>query len=64
MSRSEGEGGKNPKAVWWNDEIKAAFRRKESSWKEALPVSDEEAKERCMEGSEREEGCRCHQISG
>ena len=29
-------GGKNPKSVWWNDEIKAA-------------VSDEEAKERCME---------------
>ena len=21
------EGGKNPKSVWWNDVIKAAFRR-------------------------------------
>ena len=23
--------GKNPKSVWWNDEIKAAVRRKEAS---------------------------------
>ena len=31
-------GGKNPKSVWWNDEIKAAVRRKE-----ALAASNEEA---------------------
>ena len=37
-------GGKNPKSVWWNDEVKAVVRRKE-----ALAASYEEAKERCME---------------
>ena len=42
-------GGKNPKSEWWNDEIKAAVRRKEASWKEVLAAKDEEAKERCME---------------
>ena len=26
-------GGKNPESVWWNDEIKAAARRKEAAWK-------------------------------
>ena len=26
---SVGVGGKNPKSVWWNDEIKAAVKRKE-----------------------------------
>ena len=35
--------------MWWNDEIKAAARRKEAAWKEVLAASDEEAKERCME---------------
>ena len=25
-------GGKNPMTVWWKDEIKAAFRRKEAAW--------------------------------
>ena len=35
-------GGKNPKSVWWNDEVKAAVRRKE-----VLAPNDEEAKERC-----------------
>ena len=41
--------GNNPKSVWWNDEIKAAVRRKEAAWKEVLAASNEEAKERCME---------------
>ena len=41
--------GKNPKSVWWNDEIKAAVRRKEDAWKRVLAASDEENKERCME---------------
>ena len=40
---------KNPKSVWWNDEIKAAARRKEAAWKGVLVPSDEETKERCME---------------
>ena len=26
-------GGKNSNSVWWNDEIKAAVRRKETAWK-------------------------------
>ena len=26
--------GKNPKSVWWSDDIKAAVRRKEAAWKE------------------------------
>ena len=34
--------------MWWNDEIKAAFRRKEGAWK-MLVVSNEEAKESFME---------------
>ena len=33
-------GGKNQKSVWWNDEIKAAVRRKESTWKEVLEPKD------------------------
>ena len=37
-------GGKNPKSVWWNDEIKAAVRRKEDAWKGVLAASDEETK--------------------
>ena len=41
--------GKSPKRVWWNDEIKAAVRRKEANWKGLLVASDEETKERCIE---------------
>ena len=29
-------GGNNPKSVWWNDEIRAAVRRKEAAFKEVL----------------------------
>ena len=47
-------GGKNPKSVWWNDEIKAAGRRKEAAWKGVFAASHKETKERCME-AEREE---------
>ena len=39
-------GGKDPKSVWCNDEIKAAVRRKEAAWKEVLAAGDEEEKER------------------
>ena len=39
-------GGKT-ESVWWNDEIKAAVRRKEDAWKGVFPASDEEPKERC-----------------
>ena len=42
-------GGKNPKSVRWNDEIKAAVRRKETAWKEVLVASDEGTNERGME---------------
>ena len=42
------------KRVLWNDEIKAAVRRKEAPWKEVLAASDEEAKERCMEAYREE----------
>ena len=41
-------GGKNPKSVCWNSEIKAAVRRKKAAWKEVL-VASYEAKETCME---------------
>ena len=47
-------GGKNPKRVWWNNEIKAVVRRKEATWKEVLAASDEEVKERCMEAYREE----------
>ena len=41
--------GKNPKSVCWNDEIKAAFRRKEAAWKYVLAATGEE--KRNMYGS-------------
>ena len=37
-------GGKNPKSVWRNDEIKATVRRKEAAWKEVLAAINEETK--------------------
>ena len=35
-------GGKKPKSVWRNDEIKAAVTRMEAAWKGGLAGSDEE----------------------
>ena len=29
-------GGGNPKNVWWNNQVKAAVKRKEGVWKEML----------------------------
>ena len=29
-------GRKNPKRLWWNDEVKAAVTRKEAVWKYML----------------------------
>ena len=33
-------GEKNPKRLWWKDEIKAAVRRKEAAWKKGLAAKD------------------------
>ena len=33
---------KNLKSVWWNNEVKAAVKRKEAAWKEVLGARDED----------------------
>ena len=47
-------GGKTPKSVWWNDEIKAAVRSKEATWNGGVGSCDEKTKERCMEAYREE----------
>ena len=42
-------GGRNPKNMWYNDEVKAAVKRNEATWKEVLGSRDKDAKERCLE---------------
>ena len=42
-SLREGRGGKNPESVWFQDEVKAAVRKKEAALKEVLAANDEEA---------------------
>ena len=42
-------GGGSPNSVWWNDEIKASVKRKETTGKEMLEARDEVAKERYLE---------------
>ena len=46
---SVGGGGENAKKMWWNDQLKAAVKRKDTAWKEVIGTRDEGAKERCME---------------
>ena len=33
-------GVNNQKSVWWNDEIKSVFRRKEVAWKRVLAAGE------------------------
>ena len=42
-------GGVNPKNVWWNEQVKAAVKRKEDAWKDVLRASIEDARERRLE---------------
>ena len=42
-------GGRNPKSVWWNDQVNVAAKRKEEAWKQVLGDRDENARERCLE---------------
>ena len=42
-------GRKNPKNVWWDDEVKAVVKRMEDAWKQVLGARDEAAKERCID---------------
>ena len=39
------EGG-NSKSVWWNNQEKAAVKRKEAAWREVLRARDEYAKKK------------------
>ena len=32
-------GWKNPKIVWWNDDVKTAVRKKKAVWKKVLAAS-------------------------
>ena len=38
-------GGKNPKNMWWNDDVKAVVKRKKAAWKEVLRIRGEDPKE-------------------
>ena len=46
-------GGGNSKSVWWNNQVKAAIKRKEDAWNEVLGARDEDTSERCLEGKEK-----------
>ena len=36
-------------SVWWNNEVKAAVKRKKAAWKEVLEAGDQDEKERWLE---------------
>ena len=55
MWLSESWGEKNSKNVQWKDEVKAAVRKKDATWKKVLAASKEEAKEICMKVYRRKE---------
>ena len=40
--------------MWWNDQVKAAVKRKEDAWKEVLEARDEDVRERCLEAYKEE----------
>ena len=42
--------------VWWNDQVKAAVKRKEDAWKEMLGARDEDAREMCLEVYKEKKG--------
>ena len=46
-------GRKNPKSVWWNDEIKTAVRRKEAAWKECWELGMKRPKKDVWKRTER-----------
>ena len=41
-------GGGNPKSMWWNDQTKAAIKRKKDAWKEVLGARGKDAKDICF----------------
>ena len=47
------EEGKNPRSIWWQDEVKVAVRRKEAAWKEMSAANDEKGKEKCRKRTEK-----------
>ena len=49
--------GEKTQSVWWNDEIKAAVRRKEAAWKVMLAASNEDPKEKCKEEKTKVKMC-------
>ena len=40
--------GKNPKSVWWKQDVKAEGRRKKAAWKVLLGIRENGAKEICL----------------
>ena len=53
MCGSVRDGRKKTKSLWWNDEIKAAVRRKEPTWKGVMAASGEETKKDVWKRTEK-----------